>query len=44
MLRENRKATKEEIQLFIQAADKDCDQKISKVELLGILKLAFNST
>lgn len=41
---EDRDVTPEEIKLFIQAADLDCDQKLSKMELFQILKLAFHTS
>ena len=40
---EKRDATNEEIRLFIQAADIDCDQKITKMELFKILKITFSN-
>jgi Ca2+-binding EF-hand superfamily protein len=42
-VQEGRLATPEEVRLFVQASDLDCDQKISKMELFKILKLSFNS-
>jgi Ca2+-binding EF-hand superfamily protein len=41
---EKRDATPEEIRLFTQAADMDCDQKLTKLELFKILKITFNSS
>jgi Ca2+-binding EF-hand superfamily protein len=36
---EKRDATEEEIKIFLQAVDLDCDQKVTKMELFKILKL-----
>jgi hypothetical protein len=38
---EGRDATEDEIRLFLQAGDMDCDQKITKMELFKILKITF---
>jgi Ca2+-binding EF-hand superfamily protein len=43
-MQEDRNATSEEIKLFVQAADLDCDQKISKMELFKILKITFQAS
>lgn len=43
-MQEERNATAEEVRLFMQAADLDCDQKLSKMELFKILKLTFHTT
>ena len=43
-MQEERNATPEEVRLFMQAADLDCDQKLSKMELFKILKLTFHTT
>jgi hypothetical protein len=43
-MQEERSATPEEVRLFMQAADLDCDQKLSKIELFKILKLTFHSS
>ena len=40
---EGRDATEEEVKLFLQAGDMDCDQKITKMELFKILKITFTS-
>ena len=44
MSQENRNATEEEIRLFMQTTDLDCDQKISKMELFKLLKLTVHTT
>lgn len=43
-LQEDRNATPEEVKLFMQAADLDCDQKLSKMELFKILKITFHTS
>lgn len=36
---EKREATDEEVKIFLQAVDLDCDQKVTKMELFKILQL-----
>ena len=43
-MQEERNVTTEEVRLFMQAADLNCDQKLSKMELFKILKLTFHTT
>ena len=38
---EGRDAREDEVRLFLQAGDMDCDQKITKMELFKILKITF---
>jgi len=38
-VQEKREATDEEIRIFLQSVDLDCDQKVTKMDLFKVLKL-----